>query len=138
MFRSLGLMAGTGRSIAAAAAGAGLDEFRTADLLGLAQLVHLLRDTEHGRPTWHDLVHEFARERVLGEESETERLAALDRILDHYPQRSARSLRGLRNVPVPGRQRGPGVNVLALRAGLGPRGQVEERRLLPHQLQECR
>ncbi|WP_333761843.1 AfsR/SARP family transcriptional regulator [Streptomyces sp. IBSBF 2390] len=86
MFRSLGLMAGTGRSIAAAAAGAGLDEFQTADLLGLAQRVHLLRDTEHGRPTWHDLVHEFARERVLGEESETERLAALDRILDHYLQ----------------------------------------------------
>ncbi|MFF7235697.1 BTAD domain-containing putative transcriptional regulator [Streptomyces collinus] len=86
VFRSLGLVPGTGRSVAAAAAGAGLDGNRTADLLGLAQRVHLLRNGEDGRPAWHDLVHEYARERALAEDGEAERDRAVDRILDHYLQ----------------------------------------------------
>ncbi|MFH8800112.1 BTAD domain-containing putative transcriptional regulator [Streptomyces sp. NPDC017936] len=85
-FRSLGLLPGTGRSVAAAAAGAGLDEPHTADLLRLAQRVHLLRDVEHGRPAWHDLVHEYARDRVAAEDGPREREAGVIRVLDHYLQ----------------------------------------------------
>ncbi|MFI7394665.1 AfsR/SARP family transcriptional regulator [Streptomyces tendae] len=89
-FRSLGLLPGTGRSVAAAAAAAGLDETYTADLLRLAQRVHLLRDDAYGRMTWHDLVHEYAAERVVAEDAEAERARAVDRLLDHYLQSVSR------------------------------------------------
>ncbi|MFI5470687.1 BTAD domain-containing putative transcriptional regulator [Streptomyces cacaoi] len=85
-FRSLGALPGTGRSVPAAAAAAGTDEHRLADLLRLAQRVHLLRDVEHGRPAWHDLVHEYARDRTAAEDSPEERAAAVTRVLDHYLQ----------------------------------------------------
>ncbi|MEV4228954.1 BTAD domain-containing putative transcriptional regulator [Streptomyces bobili] len=85
-FRLLGLMAGTGRSSAAAGAGAGIDERRMSDLLRLAQRVHLLRDAGGGRSAWHDLVHEYARDRSVAEDAESERGAAIERILDHYLQ----------------------------------------------------
>ncbi|WP_329220720.1 tetratricopeptide repeat protein [Streptomyces sp. NBC_01485] len=85
-FRCLGVLPGTGRSVPAAAAAAGLDERGLADLLRLAQRVHLLRDVEHGRPAWHDLVHEYARDRTAAEDAPEERAAAVTRILDHYLQ----------------------------------------------------
>ncbi|MEU9433794.1 BTAD domain-containing putative transcriptional regulator [Streptomyces sp. NPDC048252] len=85
-FRALGALPGTGRSVPAAAAAAGTDEHRLADLLRLAQRVHLLRDVEHGRPAWHDLVHEYARDRTAAEDSPEERAAAVTRVLDHYLQ----------------------------------------------------
>ncbi|MET7656640.1 MULTISPECIES: BTAD domain-containing putative transcriptional regulator [unclassified Streptomyces] len=85
-FRSLGVLPGTGRSVPAAAAAAGTDERRLADLLRLAQRVHLLRDVEHGRPAWHDLVHEYARDRTATEDAPEERAAAVTRVLDHYLQ----------------------------------------------------
>ncbi|MFJ9023857.1 BTAD domain-containing putative transcriptional regulator [Streptomyces sp. NPDC102259] len=85
-FRSLGVLPGTGRSVPAAAAAAGTDEHRLADLLRLAQRVHLLRDVEHGRPAWHDLVHEYARDRTAAEDAPEERAAAVTRVLDHYLQ----------------------------------------------------
>lgn len=90
VFRSLGLLPGTGRSVAAAAAGAGLDASHTADLVRLAQRVHLLRDDAHGRMSWHDLVHEYAAERVVAEDAEAERARAVDRLLDHYLQSVSR------------------------------------------------
>ncbi|MEU4873776.1 BTAD domain-containing putative transcriptional regulator [Streptomyces sp. NPDC021608] len=85
-FRRLGVLPGTGRSVTAAAAAAGSDERGLADRLRLAQRVHLLRDVEHGRPAWHDLVHEYARDRTLAEDSPEEREAAVARVLDHYLQ----------------------------------------------------
>ncbi|MFI5962535.1 BTAD domain-containing putative transcriptional regulator [Streptomyces asoensis] len=85
-FRSLGVLPGTGRSVPAAAAAAGTDEHRLADLLRLAQRVHLLRDVEHGRPAWHDLVHEYARDRTAAEDTPEERARAVTRVLDHYLQ----------------------------------------------------
>ncbi|WP_329266578.1 AfsR/SARP family transcriptional regulator [Streptomyces pseudovenezuelae] len=86
VFRSLGLIPGTGRSVAAVAAGALLNQAHVEDLLRCAQQVHLLRDTDRGRATWHDLVHEYARERALTEDNESDRRAAVERILDHYLQ----------------------------------------------------
>ncbi|MDX2679956.1 AfsR/SARP family transcriptional regulator [Streptomyces soliscabiei] len=85
-FRCLGALPGTGRSVSAAAAGAGLDERRLADLLRLAQRVHLLRDVELGRPAWHDLVHEYARDRTAAEDAPEEQAASVTRVLDHYLQ----------------------------------------------------
>lgn len=85
-FRTLGVLPGTGRSVRAAAAAAGTDEHHLADLLRLAQRVHLLRDVEHGRPAWHDLVHEYARDRTAAEDAPEERSAAVTRVLDHYLQ----------------------------------------------------
>ncbi|SES46048.1 DNA-binding transcriptional activator of the SARP family [Streptomyces sp. yr375] len=85
-FRCLGVLPGTGRSVPAAAAAVGLDERALADLLRLAQRVHLLRDIEHGRPAWHDLVHEYARDRSAAEDAPEERAAAVTRVLDHYLQ----------------------------------------------------
>ncbi|WP_229878423.1 AfsR/SARP family transcriptional regulator [Streptomyces humidus] len=85
-FRRLGVLPGTGRSVPAAAAAAGTDERRLADLLRQAQRVHLLRDVEHGRPAWHDLVHEYARDRTFAEDAPEEREAAVTRVLDHYLQ----------------------------------------------------
>ncbi|MFJ7044746.1 BTAD domain-containing putative transcriptional regulator [Streptomyces sp. NPDC101112] len=85
-FRTLGLMPGTGRSITAAAAAVGMDPAQTADALRLAQRVHLLRDIDSGRMTWHDLVQEYARERVVAEEDPRERTSAVARLLDHYLQ----------------------------------------------------
>ncbi|MEV1070103.1 BTAD domain-containing putative transcriptional regulator [Streptomyces sp. NPDC050263] len=85
-FRSLGVLPGTGRSVPAAAAAAGTDERSLADLLRLAQRVHLLRDVEYGRPAWHDLVHEYARDRTAAEDAAEERAAAVTRTLDHYLQ----------------------------------------------------
>ncbi|MEU6087862.1 BTAD domain-containing putative transcriptional regulator [Streptomyces sp. NPDC047085] len=85
-FRFLGLLPGTGRSLAAAAAAAHTDVAHTADLLRLAQRVHLLRDVDHGRPAWHDLVHEYARDRTAAEDTAAERAAAVERVLDHYLQ----------------------------------------------------
>jgi DNA-binding SARP family transcriptional activator len=84
VFRSLGYLPGTGRSVAAVAAGALMDEARAEDLLRRAQRVHLLRDTEGGRSTWHDLVHEYARQRALTDDRDVDRRAAVERILDHY------------------------------------------------------
>ncbi|MFF3936500.1 AfsR/SARP family transcriptional regulator [Streptomyces phaeofaciens] len=85
-FRTLGVLPGTGRSTAAAAAAAGLGEPETGDLLRLAQRVHLLRDVERGRPAWHDLVHEYARDRTAAEDTPEARTAAVTRVLDHYLQ----------------------------------------------------
>ncbi|MCF2125859.1 NB-ARC domain-containing protein [Strepomyces sp. STD 3.1] len=86
VFRTLGLLPGTGRSTAAIAAGAGLDETLTGDLLRLAQQVHLLRDNQTSRTVWHDLVHEYAGERVAAENTEAQRQLAVHRLLDHYLQ----------------------------------------------------
>ncbi|NUS26274.1 MAG: tetratricopeptide repeat protein [Streptomyces sp.] len=86
VFRQLGLVPGTGRSQRAAAAAAHTDEAAASDLLRLAQRVHLLHDAGHGRTSWHDLVHEYARDRTAAEDTADERAAGVERVLDHYVQ----------------------------------------------------
>ncbi|SNX63821.1 DNA-binding SARP family transcriptional activator [Streptomyces sp. TLI_55] len=85
-FRRLGVLPGTGRSLRAAAAAAHTDEAAATDLLRLAQRVHLLHDAGPGRTAWHDLVHEYARDRTAAEDMAAERAAAVERLLDHYLQ----------------------------------------------------
>jgi DNA-binding SARP family transcriptional activator/Tfp pilus assembly protein PilF len=84
VLRSLGLAPGTGRSIAAIAAGAGRDEATTHDALRAAARLHLARPAGPGRFGWHDLIHEYAVQRLHAEEAEANRRAGLDRLLDHY------------------------------------------------------
>ncbi|MEU8270079.1 tetratricopeptide repeat protein [Sphaerisporangium sp. NPDC049002] len=84
LFRLLGLVAGADLAVTAAAALAGraLPEVRRT----LAELAHASLVTEYapGRYRMHDLLHVYAGERARADESETERQAALTRLLDHY------------------------------------------------------
>ncbi|WP_170970478.1 AfsR/SARP family transcriptional regulator [Streptomyces zhaozhouensis] len=84
VFRSLGAVGGTGRSAPAAAAGAGVERSVAEDALRGAVRVHLVTEAADGRFTWHDLVHEFAAQRLDEEESGERRAAATRRLLDHY------------------------------------------------------
>ncbi|WP_051809004.1 AfsR/SARP family transcriptional regulator [Actinoplanes subtropicus] len=93
VFRSIGLLPSTGRAVAAIAAALAVDRAGLEDALGAAARVHLLKRTGPERVAWHDLVHEFATERLLEEESAEAREAARIRLLEHY-LRSAREAAG--------------------------------------------
>ncbi|GAA2452230.1 hypothetical protein GCM10010191_83130 [Actinomadura vinacea] len=83
-FRLLGLIAGpdfTPKALAALLDGP-VDEAREY-LEGLRQ-AHLVQDVAPGRYRMHDLLREFARERGLSEDTDSERLAAQRRLLAGY------------------------------------------------------
>jgi DNA-binding SARP family transcriptional activator/tetratricopeptide (TPR) repeat protein len=84
MFRLLGLYPGPGISAPAAAGLAGLDGGRAG--LALDELVsaNLLAEPASGRYVLHDLLRDYAAERVRACDSEDERRAAIRRVLDHY------------------------------------------------------
>lgn len=82
-FRLLGVLSGTERSLAAAAAAVGADVDHVRDALGVAARIHLVRRSGPDRIVWHDLIHDYARQRALEEDGEQAR-AALLRVLDHY------------------------------------------------------
>ncbi len=84
MFRLLGLYPGPGISAPAAAGLAGLDDGRAG--LALDELVsaNLLAEPASGRYVLHDLLRDYAAERVRACDSEDERRAAIRRVLDHY------------------------------------------------------
>ncbi|MEU6713544.1 BTAD domain-containing putative transcriptional regulator [Nonomuraea sp. NPDC046802] len=84
MFRLLGAATGGGISSAAAAALAGTSRENAEDLLGAVARIHLIEETGLHRFTAHDLVLEYAAQRSLGEDSATERQAAVRRLLDYY------------------------------------------------------
>lgn len=98
VFRSLGAVGGTGRSVAAAAAGAGVPQSAAEEALRIAARVHLVTESGHGRFTWHDLVHEFAAQRLREEEPE-QRAAAVRRLLDHFLHGAERAVRACRLQP---------------------------------------
>jgi DNA-binding SARP family transcriptional activator/predicted negative regulator of RcsB-dependent stress response len=84
VLRALGLAPGTARSVAAVAAGAGLDAVTVEDALRAAARLHLVRQAGIGRFGWHDLIHEYTTQRLREEETEQSRQAGLRRMLDHY------------------------------------------------------
>ncbi|MCX5069032.1 tetratricopeptide repeat protein [Micromonospora lupini] len=84
VLRAVGLAPGTARSVAAVAAGSGLDAGTVEDALRAAARLHLVRQTGAGRFGWHDLIHEYVTQRLGLEETEGNRLAGLRRMLDHY------------------------------------------------------
>ena len=81
---ALGLAPGTGRSFAAVAAGAGLDEKAVEDALRAAARLHLVHRSGVARFTWHALVHEYLTQRLREEQTERSRQVGLRRMLDHY------------------------------------------------------
>jgi DNA-binding SARP family transcriptional activator len=84
VFRSIGLMPSTGRAVAALASALDRDRTGIEDAIGAAARVHLLRRAGPARVAWHDLVHEYATERLIEEESAEAREAATIRLLEHY------------------------------------------------------
>jgi DNA-binding SARP family transcriptional activator/tetratricopeptide (TPR) repeat protein/transcriptional regulator with XRE-family HTH domain len=84
MFRLLALHPGP--DIAAPAAGslAGIDLQQAASLLRALTRAGLLAEPVPGRFAFHDLLRAYATERVRATETDSERWAAVHRVLDHY------------------------------------------------------
>jgi tetratricopeptide (TPR) repeat protein len=91
--RSLGLLPGTGRTVAAIAAAVDLSRGEVEDALRSAVRLHLLRAPAAGAVAWHDLVHEHAAERLRAEVSAAERATATRRLLEHYLHSAAAAAR---------------------------------------------
>jgi tetratricopeptide (TPR) repeat protein len=91
MFRRLGLHPGQDFSLYAAAALNGTDLTRARR--GLEELYdhHLVEEPRYGRYLLHDLLHDYARQRVEEEETPAERAEAVDRLLDYYTFVSSRA-----------------------------------------------
>jgi tetratricopeptide (TPR) repeat protein len=91
LFRLLGLHPGPDISVRATASLAAVDETEARRLLR-----ELTRDcliTEHtpGRYAFHDLLRAYAAERTQADDSQSDRDAALNRILDHYLHTAGRA-----------------------------------------------
>ena len=84
LFRLIGTHPGPDISAPAAASLAGLPLTETQ--VALAELVgaHLLTEHVPGRFTFHDLLRAYAAEQANAADSDTERQAAIHRMLDHY------------------------------------------------------
>ncbi|MDT0470850.1 BTAD domain-containing putative transcriptional regulator [Streptomyces sp. DSM 41014] len=89
LFRLLGLHFGPHVSAPAAAALAGLTVREARVLLGELTHAHLLLEYLPGRYSLHDLLRVYAAERVMEDESETERNLAVDRLLFWYVHTAA-------------------------------------------------
>lgn len=103
VFRSLGAVGGTGRSTSAAAAAAGVTPAAAEEALRSAARMHLVEEGGDGRFTWHDLVHEFAAQRLR--EEEHQRNGAALRLLDYFLHGAERAARACElqpsRLPVP-------------------------------------
>jgi tetratricopeptide (TPR) repeat protein len=84
LFRLLGLPLGPDISAAAAASLAGHPPDAVRGLLRELLRANLLVERRPGRYAYHDLLRAYARQLVHEDGSETERQAALHRLLDHY------------------------------------------------------
>lgn len=84
MFRLLGLHPGPDISAAAAASLAAVPVTAAIRLLNELTRTHLITEHAPGRYTFHDLLRAYAAEQAHRHDSEDERRAALDRMLDHY------------------------------------------------------
>jgi DNA-binding SARP family transcriptional activator/tetratricopeptide (TPR) repeat protein len=84
MFRLLSVPAGPDISLPAAASLAGLAHGQARQALGELTGSHLLAEHVHGRFTFHDLLSAYAADQARHQGGDTERTAALHRLLDHY------------------------------------------------------
>jgi DNA-binding SARP family transcriptional activator/tetratricopeptide (TPR) repeat protein len=91
--RSLGLLPGTGRSVAAIAAAVDLGRDTVEDAVRAAARLHLLRSPAPGMVAWHDLVQEHANERLRAETSAADQAAATRRLMEHYLHSAAAAAR---------------------------------------------
>ncbi|WP_405959091.1 tetratricopeptide repeat protein [Streptomyces sp. NBC_00868] len=83
-FRLLALHAGPDFSVPAAAALIGRPENETRRIIEKLDAVNMLEDMGGGRYRYHDVLRDYARERVEEEETQSERLGALRRELSYY------------------------------------------------------
>ncbi|MQY08484.1 tetratricopeptide repeat protein [Actinomadura macrotermitis] len=83
-FRRLGLIAGPDFTPSALAALAGLPGEEARECLDGLRQAYLVQGVGPGRYRMHDLLREFARERCLAEDLDSERLAAQRRLLAGY------------------------------------------------------
>lgn len=102
-FRLLSLHAGPDFSVPAAAALTALPEAETRRVLRRLTAVNMLEETGERRYAYHDLLRDYARERVAEEESQEERTDALRRELSFY----LRMADAVDHVLVPERQHVP-------------------------------
>ncbi|MFI9593303.1 BTAD domain-containing putative transcriptional regulator [Nonomuraea sp. NPDC052265] len=84
LFRLLALVPGPTFTAGAAGALAGAVPAEADRLLSGLAAAHLVEEPEPGRYTFHDLMREYARERVLAEESAPGRARALDALMAWY------------------------------------------------------
>ena len=84
LFRLLGLHPGPDVTPPAAASLAGLPSDQMPPLLAELTRAHLLDEHTPGRYTFHDLLRAYATDQAHIHERDTERHAALHRVLDHY------------------------------------------------------
>src|SRR5262249_53633145 len=84
LFRLLGLHPGPGIPVAAAASLAGLSPGPARALLAELTRVHLLAEHLPGRYALHDLLRAYACELACAQDSESDRHAAIRRVLAHY------------------------------------------------------
>jgi tetratricopeptide (TPR) repeat protein/transcriptional regulator with XRE-family HTH domain len=83
-FRLLGLYPGPDISLPAAASLAGIDQLEARRLLDELTRAHVLAEHVPGRFAFHDLLRVYAADQARASDSETERKAAVGRVLDHY------------------------------------------------------
>jgi tetratricopeptide (TPR) repeat protein len=95
VFRCLGLNIGADFSPYAAAALTG-DALTTGEHI-LEDLVefHLVEEPHSGQFRLHDLLHEYARDQVLGDEPESSRIIRVHRLLDYYLHTADRADRAI-------------------------------------------
>ncbi|WP_245563539.1 AfsR/SARP family transcriptional regulator [Longispora albida] len=84
LFRLLGLLPGPDCTAESAAALAGTEPHLAERSLGRLAAAHLVTEYQPGRYQLHDLLQEYAVERVAAEETEAGREAAVSRLLDWY------------------------------------------------------
>jgi tetratricopeptide (TPR) repeat protein/transcriptional regulator with XRE-family HTH domain len=91
MFRLLGLHAGPDISAPAAASLAGRAQPQARRLLGDLTRAHLIAEHAPGRYALHDLLRAYAAEQARDADSQSDRDAAIGRVLDHYLHTAARA-----------------------------------------------
>jgi DNA-binding SARP family transcriptional activator/tetratricopeptide (TPR) repeat protein len=84
LFRLLGLHPGPDIAIPAAASLAGIPPAHVRPLLAELADRHLVAEHTPGRYTFHDLLRAYAAELVHRHDPQTDRTAAIHRLLDHY------------------------------------------------------
>jgi tetratricopeptide (TPR) repeat protein len=84
LFRLLGIHPGPDLATPAAASLTGLSPERVRPLLSELTVAHLVTEHTPGRYTFHDLLRVYAGELAHAVDTDTDRRAALGRVLDHY------------------------------------------------------
>jgi DNA-binding SARP family transcriptional activator/tetratricopeptide (TPR) repeat protein len=95
LFRLLAEHPGPDISVAAAASLVGLSRVQARESLAELAGLHLLSETSCARFAFHDLLRLYASEQLRALDSQTERQAAAERMLDHYLVTAANAARAI-------------------------------------------